>query len=129
MVTMGMASTLGKVVALALLMGYSDSTYVDCATGLECTTLTPSDKPDLTFDCAWATSSISPTKGFVYHMHGNDGQKSKAMFFDTMLELADLGYDSLACDARGYSPNAAPYKCVREITRASLLLPSFRHAA
>mmetsp|Transcript_93375 Transcript_93375/g.267166 ORF Transcript_93375/g.267166 Transcript_93375/m.267166 type:complete len:165 (+) Transcript_93375:469-963(+) len=31
------------------------------------------------------------------------------MFFDTMLELKALGFDSLACDARGYSPNASPY--------------------
>lgn len=41
-------------------------------------------------------------------MHGNDGAMSKGMFFDTMIKLAGLGFATLACDARGYSPGAAP---------------------
>eukprot|EP00656_Telonema_subtile_P007384 TRINITY_DN1346_c0_g1_i2.p1 TRINITY_DN1346_c0_g1~~TRINITY_DN1346_c0_g1_i2.p1 ORF type:complete len:291 (-),score=72.03 TRINITY_DN1346_c0_g1_i2:237-1109(-) len=41
-------------------------------------------------------------------MHGNDGVQPKGMFFDIMLRLSKLGYSSLACDQRGYSPNAAP---------------------
>jgi hypothetical protein len=41
-------------------------------------------------------------------MHGNDGKQAKAMFFDTMLQLAAHNYSSVSCDARGYSPRATP---------------------
>jgi len=41
-------------------------------------------------------------------MHGNDGKRAKAMFFDTMLQLSALNYSSVSCDARGYSPLASP---------------------
>lgn len=44
----------------------------------------------------------------MYHMHGNTGKGSKGVFFDTMLLLAKLGFSSLSCDGRGYSPHAAP---------------------
>jgi|MDSY01.1.fsa_nt_gb pimeloyl-ACP methyl ester carboxylesterase len=83
-------------------------TYPPCAEGISCYTITTS--AELTFDCGYvvnASNSIS-SKGFVYHMHGNDGLQSKAMFFDTMRQLGEVGYNSLACDARGYSPGAAP---------------------
>ena len=83
-----------------------------CVTGLTCTTLTPRDKPDFAFDCAFIQSTLPTTKGQVYYMHGNDGKQSKAMFFNMMLRLAPLGYNGLSCDARGlargYSPNASP---------------------
>ena len=36
------------------------------------------------------------------------GKQAKAMFFDTMLQLAALNYSSVSCDARGYSPGASP---------------------
>lgn len=73
-----------------------------------CTKVTPPDKPGMTFDCAHVTAAAGTERGRVYHMHGNNGVRSKAMFFDTMLQLAPLGYTSVACDARGYSPGATP---------------------
>ena len=84
------------------------SNYPRCLPGLTCTTLTPSDKPEFAFDCAFINSTLPTTKGQVYYMHGNDGKYSKAMFFNMMLRLAPLGYNGLSCDARGYSPNASP---------------------
>ena len=58
--------------------GPSYATYPDCADGLDCRTLTPSDKPTLTFDCAFGSpktdTNMRPAKGFVYLMHGNDNQ-------------------------------------------------------
>jgi len=59
------------------------------------------------FDCAYITAKTTE-KGAVYHMHGNDGLRAKGMFAATMIHLASVGYTSLACDARGYSPGAAP---------------------
>jgi len=87
---------------------FVQATYPACVTGLTCTTLTPRDKPDFAFDCAFIKSTLPTTKGQVYYMHGNDGKQSKAMFFNMMLRLAPLGYNGLSCDARGYSPNASP---------------------
>merc|ERR1712135_203790 len=37
-----------------------------------------------------------------------DGKLSKGMFFETMSQVATLGYSGLSCDQRGYSPGAAP---------------------
>lgn len=99
-----MSSKTGFACVLALMLNYG-SAYPDCDTGITCYTITPSDKPDLTFDCSYVGGS---GEGFVYLMHGNDGLKSKGMFFETMRQLGNLGYSSLACDARGYSPGAAP---------------------
>ena len=96
-----------KVAVIGAVVG-GVSAYPACADGVSCFTITPADKPDLTFDCSYVSSTLSTTNGFVYHMHGNDGPQSKAMFADTMLQLADVGFSSLACDGRGYSPGAAP---------------------
>jgi hypothetical protein len=93
-------------VAASLALGLSS--YPDCEQGVTCYTITPPDQPDFTFDCGYVPSSADKQHGFVYHMHGNDGLKSKAMFFETMRQLGRLGYASLSCDARGYSPKAAP---------------------
>lgn len=60
-----------------------------------------------TFECAKVETSMS-SKGNVLLMHGNDGPKSKAMWGHTMLSFASKGYDSLACDMRGFSPGASP---------------------
>ena len=70
--------TSGTVAAVALISSHAYTTYPDCADGLECKTLTPSDKPTLTFDCAFGSpktdTNMRPTKGLVYLMHGNDDQ-------------------------------------------------------
>ena len=94
---------------LSCLLGGLVAAYPACDYGVTCFTVTPSDKPALAFDCGYvnATGNAS-AKGFVYHMHGNDGLESKAMFFETMRQLGQVGFTSLACDARGYSPGAAP---------------------
>lgn len=94
--------------AAALHVAPSSASYPACRDGLVCSTVTPPDKPGMAFDCAHVTAAAGTERGRVYHMHGNDGVRSKAMFFDVMLQLAPLGYTSVACDARGYSPGAAP---------------------
>ena len=81
--------------------------YPNCAAGLTCRKITPADKPELTFDCAFGTPSGTPV-GHVYCLHGNDGVGAKGMFAKVMLELASHGYASMACDARGFSPGARP---------------------
>jgi pimeloyl-ACP methyl ester carboxylesterase len=53
-------------------------------------------------------NAVGTDRGHVYLMHGNDGAKSKGMFFDTMLQLSKQNYSSVACDGRGYSPGASP---------------------
>eukprot|EP00040_Diaphanoeca_grandis_P007965 m.43155 g.43155 ORF g.43155 m.43155 type:complete len:387 (-) comp19309_c1_seq1:28-1188(-) len=83
--------------------------YPSCATGLTCTAITLLDDPTLTFDCAHVVGGGGGHGGLVYHMHGNDGALSKGMFFNLMLQLAPLGFTSLACDQRGYSPGASPH--------------------
>lgn len=95
------------VLLLLLLLKSTSATYPACASGLTCTTLTPRDQPELSFDCAFIQGQ-TPTKGQVYFMHGNDGKQAKGMFFNMMLRLAALGFNGLSCDARGYSPNASP---------------------
>jgi len=107
-------TTMTVVVAASLLVAFAYASYPACSDGITCYTITPSDKPELTFNCGYVASSLpgvgggTTTLGFAYHMHGNDGPQSKAMFFDTMLQLGPKGFASLACDARGYSPTAAP---------------------
>jgi len=83
--------------------------YPSCPDGLACSKLAPSDLPGMVFDCAHIESKLpGSAAGNVYLMHGDDGLQSKAMWAETMTQLADKGYDSLACDQRGYSPGAAP---------------------
>jgi len=80
--------------------------YSACATGFTCGTISPVDKPGLSFRCAWIRASDE--KGVVLYAHGNDGKRAKGMFFETMSQVAALGYTGLSCDQRGYSPGAAP---------------------
>lgn len=63
----------------------------------------------MVFDCVMAgpTPAEEPA-GNVYLLHGDDGFQSKAMWAETMLQLAAKGYNALACDQRGYSPGASP---------------------
>lgn len=82
--------------------------YPECPDGLTCGPLAPGDLPGMIFDCMTAPSTTGSVLGKVYLMHGDDGMYSKAFWADTMLQLADHGYTSLACDGRGYSPGASP---------------------
>ena len=105
------AATMITAIFVAVLFGTTVvalKNYPACSDGLTCRTLSPAATPDLVFDCAWILAKANGEKGIVYHMHGNDGHHAKAMFFNTMRALAPLGYTSLACDARGYSPGASP---------------------
>ena len=76
--------------------------------GLECSQLAPADLPGMLFDCAHVQASQPTAVGNVYLMHGDDGLLSKGMWAETMVQLATKGYNTLACDQRGYSPGAAP---------------------
>lgn len=87
--------SLGVILALYVALTKS---YPECPSGLTCGQLTPVDAPDLKFDCAFARSTTSQQRGNVFHMHGDDGLRSKAMFADVMLKLAAEGFNSLACD-------------------------------
>ncbi|KOO25448.1 epoxide hydrolase [Chrysochromulina tobinii] len=78
------------------------------APGITCIQLFPYQDRDLFFDCAVVNTTASP-KGNVYFMHGNDGPYSKGMWSLMMQTLAGRGYNTLACDQRGYSPGASPY--------------------
>jgi len=80
--------------------------YPACKDGVTCAPITPAGS-GLTFDCAWV-EAIGEDRGHGYAMNGNDGKQAKAMFFDTMLQLAAHNYSSVSCDARGYSPRASP---------------------
>lgn len=80
--------------------------YPACQDGITCVTVTPTGY-ELTFDCAYV-EAVGKDRGHVYAMHGNDGKRAKAMFFDTMLQLSALNYSSVSCDARGYSAHASP---------------------
>jgi len=83
--------------------------YPPCDEGMKCGIVAPRSTPNLQFSCAFVEGSgPSAPKGQVFFLHGNDGPRSKGMFFSLMLELAPLGYDVLACDQRGYSPGASP---------------------
>jgi len=79
-----------------------------CVQGITCIQLFPYQDRDLFFDCAVVNTTASP-KGNVYFMHGNDGPYSKGMWSLMMQTLAGRGYNTLACDQRGYSPGASPY--------------------
>lgn len=82
--------------------------YPACPTGLTCGRLSPGDLDGMTFDCATADPKTGPVLGNVFLMHGDDGRQSKGMWAETMLQLAELGFHSLACDLRGFSPGASP---------------------
>jgi pimeloyl-ACP methyl ester carboxylesterase len=98
-----------KATVWAGLLGISAGwKYPPCATGMTaCIKIRPYPDKDLEFDCAVVNTSM-PHKGNVYAMHGDDGKYSKAMFAELMVQLAEQGYNSLACDQRGFSPGASP---------------------
>ena len=84
--------------------------YPACAPHLTCFHLTPYFAKNYTFNCS--SAGLPPNavaKGNVYFMHGNDGPNSKAMWALMMVQLAAQGYNTLACDQRGFSPGASPY--------------------
>ena len=85
--------------------------YPACAPNMDCFELNPYLDKSWTFNCAGINSTLAgaPSKGNVYFMHGNDGPNSKAMWGLTMERVAAEGYDALACDQRGFSPDASPY--------------------
>jgi len=101
------------VTLLSLLLGFlvvakANDPYPACPTDLVCGKVTPVGLKNMTYDCAYAYSTLNNTLGNVYFMHGDDGARAKAMWSETMLQLASKGYTSLACDQRGYSPGASP---------------------
>ena len=103
-----------RSLAVALLAFISFGTaqnapYPDCEPSMTCFQISPypSLPGELIFDCA-AINASGPSKGNVYLMHGNDGPRSKGMWALTMQSLAAHGYNSLACDQRGFSPGASP---------------------
>ena len=90
--------------------------YPVCAPNMTCFQLKPYFDKNWTFNCAGINSTLSlsthdpsKSKGNVYFMHGNDGPNSKAMWGLMMEAVAAEGYDALACDQRGFSPDASPY--------------------
>jgi len=60
----------------------------------------------LTFSCRRLTARSSPSKGDVMLLHGFPEWSS--MYVGFMADLAAAGYNSIACDQRGYSPGARP---------------------
>lgn len=107
MATPGAPMLIKATVWASLLELASGWRYPPCAAGMTCIKLTPYHDQDLVFDCAVVNTSM-PHKGNVYAMHGDDGKYAKAMFAELMIQLAKQGYDSLACDQRGFSPGASP---------------------
>ena len=103
-----MAATLAA--AFIATSAHAVAVYPACASNMTCFQLTPyTTRPDLVFDCAAINASkFGAHKGNVYFMHGNDGPNSKAMWALMMEELANQGYNNLACDQRGFSPGASP---------------------
>ena len=98
-------------------------TYPPCAEGISCYTITTS--AELTFDCGYvvnASNSIS-SKGFVYHMHGNDGLQSKAMFFDTMRQLGEVALHRRRLEEKNLkgAPSGGPR--VNSMVNSGLVIP------
>jgi pimeloyl-ACP methyl ester carboxylesterase len=83
--------------------------FPECAAGNTCFKLKPYADKDWSFDCAAINSTIDTVKGNVLFLHGNDGPSSKAMWSMMMKAFADKGYNTLAYDQRGFSPDASPY--------------------
>lgn len=60
---------------------------------------------DMIFDCRFAKPADSP-KGSVVLLHGFP--EWAVIYDEIMRNLAAAGYESVACDQRGYSPGASP---------------------
>ena len=74
-----------------------------CVDGVTCQPLQASG---LTFDCRLAGPSGNSVNGSVVLLHGFPD--SPAYFAPLMRRLGTLGYRSMACAQRGYSPGASP---------------------
>ena len=107
-----MTTMMMAIVALTAQLATADvgshPIYPPCMPSMTCFQISPYPDDSLVFDCAAVNSSI-PTKGNVYFMHGNDGPRSKGMWSLIMQRFAAEGYNTLACDQRGFSPGASPY--------------------
>jgi len=84
------------------------SNYPACVDGVSCLQLKPYPDQELVFDCAVANTTNATALGNVFFIHGNDGPHAKGMWGPMMVALAGRGYDTLACDNRGFSPGASP---------------------
>ena len=103
-----------SLLAFVCLLSVAYSQYPDCMPGNTCFKLSPYSDRDWSFDCAAINSTLSKgplpiVKGYVLFLHGNDGPRSKAMWSTMMQNFADKGYNTLAFDQRGFSPEASPY--------------------
>jgi pimeloyl-ACP methyl ester carboxylesterase len=78
-----------------------------CAPGMTCVTVSPYEN-SLEFECAYVKPVPQAPKGYVYFAHGNTGMYSKAKWAALQLQMSQLNYMTLACDGRGYSPEASP---------------------
>lgn len=93
----------------ALLFAAQSQDFPPCMPGMTCFKLNPYNNTALIFDCATAAETKTKTANKnVYFMHGNDGPRSKGMWALMMQALAAKGYNTLACDQRGFSPGASP---------------------
>jgi hypothetical protein len=89
---------------LALMLPAAMADFPACMPSMTCIKLTPYKDSDLVFDCATLNSS-TPSNKSIYFMHGNDGPRAKGMMMES---FAARGYNTLACDQRGFSPGASP---------------------
>ena len=110
--SMMMLSVLVLLVTLSI--AYGDAKYPTCMPGNTCFQLRPYSDRDWAFDCAAINSTLTKgpvpiVKGNVLFLHGNDGPQSKGMWSLMMQALAEKGYNTLAFDQRGFSPEASPY--------------------
>jgi len=95
-------------------IAYGDAKYPACMPGNTCFQLKPYSDRGWAFDCAAINSTLTEgpipvVKGNVLFLHGNDGPRSKGMWSLMMHALAAKGYNTLAFDQRGFSPEASPY--------------------
>jgi pimeloyl-ACP methyl ester carboxylesterase len=86
----------------------ADPIYPNCMPGNTCFKLKPYSDRDWLFDCA-TINMTTKVKGNVLFLHGNDGPRSKGMWSMMMHAFAAKGYNTLAFDQRGFSPEASPY--------------------
>jgi len=75
-----------------------------CTDGITCGTLTLGN--NFTFDCRFGASSASSLNGKVMLLHGFP--EWSEMYMPLMRLLGAAGYDTVACNQRGYSPGASP---------------------
>ena len=99
------------VIILLITLQYviiAKASYPNCQPGSTCFKLKPYENTNWLFDCA-AINTTKEVKGNILFLHGNDGPRSKGMWSMMMQAFADKGYNTLAFDQRGFSPEASPY--------------------